>query len=206
MTRQLNDQQVATLVRQAGFPEEVVPTMVAIAHGESSLDPMAFNPDTRTGDQSYGLFQINMLGDMGPARRKQFGIASNEELYDPVVNVQAAKKIYDSQGLGAWGAYTNGSFQQFMPTADAITPTKQEPVGQGSDFLSDYVGDIVVNNYYGDGTEVKQKKQRSFTDTLVSQLLQDRLSPKQESKSIIDKMVQGMMQSSYGKLNPLDFV
>ena len=65
MTRQLNDQQVATLVRQAGFPEEVVPTMVAIAHGESSLNPMAFNPDASTGDQSYGLFSDQHAGRHG---------------------------------------------------------------------------------------------------------------------------------------------
>lgn len=198
----LNNQQVATLLRQAGFPEEVVPTMVAIAHGESRLNPKAFNPDVSTGDQSYGLFQINMLGDMGPARRKQFGIASNEELYDPVKNVQAAKAIYDSQGLKAWGAYNNRSFQQFMPTPESITSTNEQPTKQGSDFLSDYAGDIIVNNYYGDGTETKQKQQKSFVDSLISSLLNQALNKRNSMDSILNEMTQQGSTS----LNPLNFI
>ena len=79
--------------------------------GESSGNPYAFNG--KGADQSYGLMQINMLGDMGPERRSQFGLKSNEELYDPVKNMQAAFKIYQSQGWGAWGAYTNGSYLKY---------------------------------------------------------------------------------------------
>ena len=86
--------------------------MAAIAMAESGGDPKQRNPIPP--DNSYGLWQINMLGSMGPARRKSFGIISNSQLYDPVTNAKAAKKILDSQGLKAWSTYTDGKYKKFM--------------------------------------------------------------------------------------------
>lgn len=68
----------------------------AIALAESGGNPKAH--DTRPPDDSYGLMQINMIGKLGPARRKQFGIGSNEALYDPQANMQAAFIIYKGAG------------------------------------------------------------------------------------------------------------
>jgi hypothetical protein len=104
----LSKDQVATLLRNAGFPEDKVPLMVNIASRESGLRPDAHNPNAATGDNSYGLFQINMLGNLGPARLREYadiGVKSYEDLKDPWKNVQAAKKVFDSQGLGAWTTY-----------------------------------------------------------------------------------------------------
>ena len=115
--RALTPAQIAAHVRAAGFPEELVPTKVAIAMAESSGNPRAHNPNASTGDNSYGLFQINMLGGMGPERRRQFGLQSNEQLFDPAINAQAAKKIFDSQGLNAWSVHKSGAYKQFMPEA-----------------------------------------------------------------------------------------
>ena len=39
--------------------------MTAIAMAESSGDSAALNNNPNTGDLSYGLWQINMIGDMG---------------------------------------------------------------------------------------------------------------------------------------------
>ena len=41
-------------------------------------------------------------------------VESEEELYDPIINVIAAKRLYDEQGLDAWGAYKNGSYKKFL--------------------------------------------------------------------------------------------
>ena len=79
---------------------------------ESGGQPRAYNP--RGADKSYGLWQINMLGGMGPERRAQFGLSSNDELFDPKTNAKAAYQIYKQQGINAWGAYTNGSYKQFL--------------------------------------------------------------------------------------------
>jgi hypothetical protein len=100
---QYSQEQIAELLRQAGFPESAIPTMIKIAQLESANNTRAYNPDSSTGDLSYGLFQINMFGKMGPERRKWFGIKSNEELYDPQKNAEAAYKLWSSkekQGKG----------------------------------------------------------------------------------------------------------
>lgn len=110
-------ERLASLVRQAGFPEAEVPRMVAVAMAESGGNPRAHNPNAATGDNSYGLLQVNMLGQMGDERRRAFGLNSNEDLFDPLTNLKAARRIYESQGIGAWGAWTNGSASKYLEAA-----------------------------------------------------------------------------------------
>ena len=78
--------------------------MVAIGMGESGLNPGAHNP--KYPDDSYGLFQINMLDEpgyqLGKERRARYGLKSNEQLKDPFLNAKAALDIRNRQGLGAW--------------------------------------------------------------------------------------------------------
>jgi hypothetical protein len=115
---QYSQGQIEQLLRQAGFPESAIPTMVKIAQLESTNNTRAFNPDSTTKDLSYGLFQINMKDDdprnpkMGEERRKWFGLKSNEELYDPLTNAKAAYKLWNSKekqgkdkGFTHWSTY-----------------------------------------------------------------------------------------------------
>ena len=102
-----SDPLVSTL-QKAGFKGEALKTAWAIAKRESGGRATAYNPDRSTGDDSYGLFQINMLGGMGPSRRKQFGIKRNEDLYDPLVNAKAAFQMSKGgKDFGAWGVGPN---------------------------------------------------------------------------------------------------
>ena len=103
----LSPEQVKSLALNSGFSDAQSDIVVEIARGESGFDPQAHNPDASTGDNSYGLMQINMLGKMGPERRKLFGIQSNEKLKDPQTNMDAAFKIFQSQGFPAWTVYRN---------------------------------------------------------------------------------------------------
>jgi lysozyme-like protein len=94
---------VARLASAQGFTGSDLQRMVAIAKRESGWDPSAHNPNPP--DDSYGLWQINMLGTMGPSRAASLGIDPNppyEELFDPATNARAMKMIYDSQGWNAW--------------------------------------------------------------------------------------------------------
>jgi hypothetical protein len=109
--------ELVRLAKSAGFSDTEAPIMAAIAAAESSGNPRAHNPNTRTGDNSYGLWQINMLGRMGPERRRQFGIQSDEELFDPEVNAKAARKIFEQQGFKAWSVYKSGAYLPFLGTA-----------------------------------------------------------------------------------------
>ena len=109
--------------RAAGFTGEDLIRMTAIGMAESSGNPREINNNPATGDLSYGAWQINMLGGMGPQRRRQFGLANNDALLDLNTNARVAKSIFDSQGISAWGAYTDGRYKQYMGQARAVAPS-----------------------------------------------------------------------------------
>ena len=146
-----NQEEIARAARKAGFPEDKVATMTAIAMAESSGDSAALNNNPNTGDLSYGLWQINMLGDMGPERRKLFGIQSNEELFDPLTNAKAAYEIYKLQGYAAWSVYKSGKYRDYMVTAKKAsasaleTPTPEPEITQVDQSTRYKVNDDVSN-------------------------------------------------------------
>jgi hypothetical protein len=111
----LTSSQLLQLAQGAGFQGNDAQTMAAIIKAESRGNPNAYNPNAATGDKSYGLAQINMIGGLGPARLKQFGLKSNEQLFDPATNLRAAKQVKDSSGFGAWTTYKSGAYKQFLP-------------------------------------------------------------------------------------------
>ncbi len=116
---QLGVGNLVSLARSAGFTGNNAAIMAAIAMAESGGRSSAHNNNARTGDNSYGLWQINMLGGMGPERRRAFGIGSNEALFDPAVNANAARQVFQSQGFGAWSVYRSGAYKQYLPAAQA---------------------------------------------------------------------------------------
>ena len=103
-----------SILRQAGFSGNGLKMAYAIAMAESGGSAKAHNGNANTGDNSYGLFQINMLGAMGPERRRQYGLSSNDDLYDPLVNAKVAYKM--SKGgtsWGPWSTYGSGAYKQY---------------------------------------------------------------------------------------------
>lgn len=127
----LSAKQIADVARQAGIPEDKIPTMVAIAMAESGGDSEAHNP--KYPDNSFGLWQINMLDEpgyqLGAERRQKYGLSSNEELKDPLTNAKAAFDILNSQGLGAWSVYTSGKYKDFLPDAQAAISSTPRSTG-----------------------------------------------------------------------------
>jgi hypothetical protein len=99
--------QLTNWLKQAGFQGEELRKAWAVAMRESNGRPGAFNGNAATGDKSYGLFQINMLGSMGAARMKQFGLKSEQDLLDPLVNAKAAYQM-SRGGWSAWDIDTSG--------------------------------------------------------------------------------------------------
>lgn len=102
-----------SILRQAGFSGNGLQTAMAVAMAESGGNSRAYNPTGR--DLSYGLFQINMLGSMGPSRRKQYGLASNEALFDPVTNAKVAYALSNGgKNWKPWTTYTSGKYQKYL--------------------------------------------------------------------------------------------
>lgn len=101
---ELTDKQLVDLLSQVGFKGKSLKLAWAIVMRESRGHPTSRNNTPSTGDNSYGLFQINMIGNLGEDRREKFGITKNSELFDPVTNAQAA--FYMSAkgtNFGSWG-------------------------------------------------------------------------------------------------------
>ena len=109
----------------AGCSPEGARIAAAIAQAESSGNPGAHNPVPP--DDSYGLWQINMLGRLGPARRTQFGLQSNNALYDPATNARAMYAISGGcSNWRPWTTFTSGAYQRYLQ-AGAVSPG--EPAG-----------------------------------------------------------------------------
>jgi hypothetical protein len=104
----LTGPQVAQLVIEAGFPEQDRVTMVAIAKAESGWTVDAVNTANSNGSVDRGLFQINSIHSKYNAQQL---------LSDPRYNTNAAKEIYNGQGLRAWSTYNSGAHTPFMVEA-----------------------------------------------------------------------------------------
>lgn len=116
---QLTVNQLVGLAKGAGFSENEAVIMAAIALAESGGGSSKLNNNPNTGDLSYGLWQINMIGNLGPERKRLFGISSNEQLFDPVTNAKAAYVIKQRQGFSAWSVYKSGTYKGFLSRAQA---------------------------------------------------------------------------------------
>ena len=99
----LSDKDLKNLLYLVGFKGQYLKEAWAVAKKESGGRPLALNNSKRTGDSSYGLFQINMIGDLGPNRRDKFNLESNVELFNPVLNAQIA--YYMTDGGKDWTAW-----------------------------------------------------------------------------------------------------
>jgi len=100
---ELTDGQLKQLLSAVGFKGKYLVQAWAVAKKETNGRPLAFNGNAKTGDSSFGLFQINMLRDLGPDRREKFGLNYNADLLNPVINAQVA--YYMSNGGKNWSSW-----------------------------------------------------------------------------------------------------
>ncbi len=102
------DEELAKLLSTVGFEGRALKVAWAVVKKESNGRPLAFNGNVKTGDSSYGIFQINMIGGLGVARRDKYELNSNKDLFDPVVNAQIA---YHMSNEGSnWTSWGVGKF------------------------------------------------------------------------------------------------
>ncbi len=134
MSHVLTPKQIAQYAYDAGFRGQALTTAVAVALAESSGNPHSHN--AVPPDDSYGLWQINMLGALGPDRRADFHLKSDAELFDPAVNARAAYSI-SSHGtsFGPWTTYTSGAYRDHLgaarKAAQAVTADGGHDHGHG---------------------------------------------------------------------------
>jgi hypothetical protein len=112
------DEELAKMLSAIGFEGRALKVAWAVVKKESNGRPLAFNDNVKTGDHSYGIFQINMIGGLGVARRDKYDLNSNKELFDPVVNAQIAYQMSnEGSDWSSWGVGKfpyNGNTDQTM--------------------------------------------------------------------------------------------
>jgi hypothetical protein len=107
-TTPFTDEELAKMLSTIGFEGRALKVAWAVVKKESNGRPLAFNGNVKTGDNSYGIFQINMIGGLGVARRDKYELNSNKDLFDPVVNAQIA---YHMSNEGSnWTSWGVGKF------------------------------------------------------------------------------------------------
>jgi hypothetical protein len=111
----LTDKELKELLWAVGFEGKALKTAWAVAKSESNGRPMAYNGNRKTGDSSYGIFQINMLGNLGIDRKEKFELRSNVLLFDPVINAEIT--YYMTQGGNNWSSWSsikNGAASKWL--------------------------------------------------------------------------------------------
>jgi hypothetical protein len=93
------------LLWAVGFEGNALKIAWSVATVESNGRPLALNDNKSTGDKSYGIFQINMIGQLGVSRLEKFNLVSNKELFDPVTNAEIT--YYMTKGGKDWSAWPN---------------------------------------------------------------------------------------------------
>ena len=124
----LTDIELVWLLEAVGFEGQDLKEAWAIAKKESNGRPLAFNGNTLTGDNSYGIFQINMINTLGDDRREKFDLAHNADLFNPVVNAQIA--FHMSSGGEVWRAWHIGK--------DAYTSTSGSHYAKFKEWLGKF--------------------------------------------------------------------
>ncbi len=109
----MNYEQLVQLSKDVGLNDNRARIAAAIALAESGGDPTAEVHDS--DDDSYGLWQINMRGSMGPDRRRKFGLPNNEALLDPRRNAMVMASLSSKGGnFSAWTTYTSGKYKDHL--------------------------------------------------------------------------------------------
>lgn len=111
---------VARAAYDAGIRSPVpLAQATAIAMAESGGNERAHN--RVPPDDSYGLWQINMRGELGEERRRGLGLTSNEDLYDVATNARAMFTI-SSGGTNwrPWTTFGGARYLLFYPAAQAL--------------------------------------------------------------------------------------
>ena len=111
----LTDTQLVELLKAVGFKGKGLKTAWAVAKAESNGRPFAFNGNTKTGDSSYGIFQINMIGNLGADRTDKYNLDLYAELFSPVKNAQIVYRMTKGgNDWSSWSSYKKGAIHKWL--------------------------------------------------------------------------------------------
>lgn len=115
----LSDSQLASVVKQAGFPASSWPTAIAIILAESGGNPNATHKNLN-GSTDYGLFQINSVHG---------SLLQQGSWSDPVANARMGLAV-SSNGSNwkPWTTFNTGAYRLFLPRASNASGSPVTPI------------------------------------------------------------------------------
>ena len=117
----LTDRELKELLSAVGFEGKALKQAWAIVKAESNSRPMAYNGNRKTGDSSYGIFQINMLGELGIDRKEKFDLKSNILLFDPVINAEITYYMTKGgQDWSSWSSLYGDRYKEFLNKFESL--------------------------------------------------------------------------------------
>jgi hypothetical protein len=127
----LTQSQIYSFAVGAGLSGPNAKIAAAVAMAESGGNPNAHN--AKPPDDSYGLWQINMLGGLGPQRRSQLHLSSNSQLLDPKTNARAMAVI-SARGTNwhPWSTFNDGAYKRFLSNKVAVGALPRGSGGTGT--------------------------------------------------------------------------
>ena len=135
----LTKTELVDLLHAIGFKGEALRYAWAIVMKESRGNPLSHNGNRDTGDNSFGLFQINMVDSLGQDRREKFSLEYNAQLLNPVVNAKIAYHMSNQgENWRSWKGVHNpvvkGWLKQFPEAhAKALAKAKAKAIGQATE-------------------------------------------------------------------------
>lgn len=96
--------EIRGLLQDAGFPSRDVPKLTAIALAESGGRVGIVSKPNKNGTRDRCLMQVN----------DTHGYDRYRLTHDVRYCMEAAKEVYDRQGITAWSTYNNGAYLAHM--------------------------------------------------------------------------------------------
>jgi hypothetical protein len=93
------------------------------------------------------------------------------------------------------------TYQKGLDAFANVPANSNKPIINADEFLNGYSGGVTVNNYYGDGTETKQKKSKDLTSSLLTSMITQQ--NQSQMVSPLKLMMEQMLKEGSGKLDPL---
>jgi hypothetical protein len=101
-----------------------------------------------------------MLGAMGDARRKKFGLSSNDQLFDPLTNAKIAYAISNGgTNFNPWTTYTSDKYKQFTGNAQGGPDSLSVATPSiGSTSSTTYAPQVTINASFQGTSEAEAMK------------------------------------------------
>jgi len=123
-------EQIISLARKVGIPENLIPTFVAISVAENRKGEVLAQGDLKRVDDkwgpSVGLMQIRSLKNPLKWDKEVDRLRDEKKLQDPEYNLRTAYEIYkDENGFTSWSTYNLNKnkireYEEFLPEMEAL--------------------------------------------------------------------------------------